>query len=140
MLGLLLSLFGKDHRLLRVTLFLLALNILNLFFFYGERISVLTYFFLHKGQYDGVVAKVIASPECPSVNTEDQYRIECGSQRKVVFFMPAGGLFTVQGVVYDPTGQILQFRSDYQLRVQFGMEPISAEHLYSDWYYCLFTS
>lgn len=133
-LWLLLGLREMEQRLLTLTLLLFSVFVLHLFYFYGKRVAVLTFFFLHKSQYEAVVADVTTSLNCSSNNrTLTRWRVECEPRRQVAFLLPAAKSHSWQGIVYGLPENVVAGQ-------KFGNSLVATEHLYGNWYLCTFAS
>lgn len=149
-LGLVASLFEPDGRTRRITCLLLTLIVLPVFYVYGDEISFYSYFYWHKSQYEEVIARVNSSTECPPQKPENQkWTVDCGSPRRVAFSMPGGIIDNWIGIVYDPTGLVMQANQVPMADLKnpkyayvvglFGGDMTYARHLFGPWYLCSFT-
>jgi len=134
---LLISLIAQSGRLLRLTLLLMTLLMVSLLNFYGDRISVLTYFLWHKSQYEAIVAGINTQPTClTNYANLTGWRIECDPQRQVAFLLPEARPYSWRGIVYSPAGEWIGIPP----KRKFGSYLISSERLYGSWHLCTFTS
>ncbi len=149
-LGLLVSLFDSERRIRRLICLLLVAASFPTFYFYGYDISFYSYFYWHKSQYEAVIAQVNSSTDCQSLLLDKfRTRVDCNSPRRVAIPMPGGIIDNWVGIVYDPTGLVMQANKVPMADLKnpkyayvvglFGGDMISARHLFGHWYVCSFT-
>lgn len=119
----------------------------------AERIGRHTRFYLHKRSYETRVAEIIQLGQSKSAsgacNHSEDYCIDLGPPIRLAFVW--GGLLdNWYGIVYDPTGKVLEAtRSEISrfgrndpsrasVKNFFSSGLISAEHLTGPWYFCDF--
>jgi hypothetical protein len=149
-LGLLASLFYWQRRMLRIICLSLVVITLPTFYVYGDDISFYSYFYWHKNQYEDVIARVNSSAECSPRNSEKLiWVVDCRSPRRIAFPMPGGITDNWVGIIYDPTGLVMQANQvpmsdikDLKYAYVVGLfsgDMTSARHLFGPWYVCSFT-
>lgn len=149
-LGLLVSLFDSSGRIRRLICLLLIVTSFPTFYFYGYDISLYSYFYWHKSEYEAVIAQVNASSTCqPLLSDKFKTTVDCASPRRVAFPMPGGIIDNWVGIVYDPTGLVMQANQVPMADLKdpkyayvvglFGGDMTFARHLFGPWYVCSFT-
>lgn len=150
LLGLLVGLLQPEGRFLRVACLIMVSAVLPTFYFYGDDISFGGYFYWHKSQYEAVIARVSSAAECPPLNSDNAgWDVDCGPPRRIAFPMPGGIIDNWVGVVYDPTGLVMEVNQVDLKDLKnpkfahvvglFGGDMIYARHLFGHWYMCSFT-
>ncbi|MCP4710968.1 MAG: hypothetical protein GY869_20280 [Planctomycetes bacterium] len=99
-----------------------------------------------EAEYDKWVARVFEGDRNDYTNSESRHEIDEGPPVRVAFPWISGWTDNWIGVVYDPTGLVLQVneldRDDpvsRDVRGLFRGELYYAWYMWGDWYYCAFT-
>ncbi|MFT5467646.1 MAG: hypothetical protein ACI8UO_002752 [Verrucomicrobiales bacterium] len=90
-----------------------------------------------ESSYEAEVARILAMSDEELKAYKGSVEVEAGPPRRVAFSW--GGIIDNWiGVVYDPSGQVLNV-DQAEVRSLFGGDLQAAYHLWGPWYYCVFT-
>jgi hypothetical protein len=118
---------------------------------FGNDLIVGYRFRTHHADYDRITSMAISGKLSKSSGEIEgvRYEIDKGSTIRVAFPQPGGILDNWEGIIYDPTGEVLKakgwvgpepkFSAPPEIVSLFGGQIVSCSHLLGDYYRCWFT-
>ena len=115
-----------------------------------ERVTLVAELAINHHRYETIIAKARANPVDRSYESANgiTYSVDVGPPVRVAF-NPEGFLDNWSGVIYDPTGEVMQadgwdpasrkFRAPDRITKIFGGDLVACRHLWGDYYDCSFT-
>lgn len=116
----------------------------------GNMAGGLTRLAINHHRYEIIIAKARANPVDQSYETANgiTYSVDAGPPVRVAF-NPEGFLDNWSGLIYDPTGEVMQadgrdpatgkFRAPDRITKIFGGDLVACRHIWGDYYDCSFT-
>lgn len=115
----------------------------------GSFVGAFTRLMLNSGHYEAIIARVQTNPR-PAWFEEDDgvtYSVDLGPPVRVAF-NPEGMLDNWSGIIFDPTGDVMQadgfdqhgkFRAPERITKLFGGDLVGCRRIWGDYYACSFT-